>query len=45
MSGLVDALLALGRTEEAIPFLEHLAQEGDEDAQQILEHLGVQNNY
>jgi tetratricopeptide (TPR) repeat protein len=44
MRGLVDALLALGRTEEAIPYLERLAQKGDEGALQMLEQVGVQNN-
>lgn len=35
--GLVEALLALGRTEEALPYLRDLAASGDTDAQQKLD--------
>jgi predicted Zn-dependent protease len=37
--GLVEALLALGRTDEALPYLRELAADGDADAQQKLDDL------
>jgi tetratricopeptide (TPR) repeat protein len=37
--GLIEALLALGRTEEALPHLQALADRGDEQAQQTLREL------
>ncbi len=37
--GLVDALLATGRTEEAIPYLKILADEGDNEAREQLQEV------
>jgi tetratricopeptide (TPR) repeat protein len=39
--GLVEALLALGRTDEALPYLRELAASGDEDARQKLDTLEI----
>jgi predicted Zn-dependent protease len=37
--GFAKALLALGRTAEAIPYLEGLANEGDVEAQDLLAQI------
>ena len=39
--GLANALLAQGRTEEALPYLRQLAESGDQEAITTLQELGL----
>ena len=42
--GLAEALLAMGRQDEAVPFLEVLAENGDAEAAQMLDLIKSGNN-